>query len=120
MLVPAFFSKDLPVRKQFVTTLLPLIFFILLTSGLSLAHKVNVFAYVEGTSVFTESYFPDGKAVANGLIEVFDEKNTKLLEGKTDDKGLFHFPLPKKEELTIVINAGMGHKNTFLLHASER
>lgn len=106
-------------RKQFVTVLLLLVFFCLCAAGPVLAHKVNVFAYVEGTTVFTESYFPDGKAVASGLIEVFDKKNTKLLEGKTNDKGLFNFPLLKKEELSIVIDAGMGHKNSFLLKASD-
>jgi len=106
-------------RKQHVTTLLLSVFLFLCAVGPALAHKVNVFAYVEGTTVFTESYFPDGKVVAGGSIEVFDKTNTKLLEGTTDDKGLFRFPLPKKEDLTIVINAGMGHKNSFLLKASE-
>lgn len=119
MLAPALFSKDLPMRKQLVAILLLSVFFFLCAAGPALAHKVNVFAYVEGTTVFTESYFPDGKVVASGLIEVFDKKNTKLLEGITDDKGLFHFPLPKKEDLIMVINAGMGHKNSFLLKASE-
>ena len=106
-------------RKQLVTTFLLSLFLFLFTTGLALAHKVNVFAYVEGETVFTESYFPDGKVVESGVIEVFDKSNTKLLEGKTDDKGLFNFPLPKKEDLTIVINASMGHKNSYLLKASE-
>lgn len=119
MLAPAAFPKDLPMRKQLVTTLLLSVFLFLCAAGPALAHKVNVFAYVEGTTVFTESYFPDGKAVVSGLIEVFDKKNTKLLEGKTNDKGLFNFPFFKKEELLIVIDAGMGHKNSFLLKASE-
>lgn len=86
----------------------------------ALAHKVNIFAYVEGDTVFTESYFPDGKPVQNGMITVQDRKGSTLLEGKTDDKGLFSFPLPKKEDLTIIINAAMGHRNTFLLKISER
>ena len=106
-------------RKHLVTLCLLSHFLLLCTTNLALAHKVSVFAYVEGTTVFTESYFPDGKVVESGLIEVFDKNNTKLLEGKTDNKGLFHFPLPKKEDLTIVINASMGHKNSFLLKASE-
>lgn len=105
--------------KRLVATPLLALVLLLATLHPAFAHKVNVFAYVEGETVFTESYFPDGKAVENGVIEVFDQKNTKLLEGKTDDKGLFNFPLPKKEDLTIVINASMGHKNSYLLKASE-
>jgi nickel transport protein len=40
---------------------------VLLVSGTALAHKVNLFAYVEGGTVFTESYFPDGRAVENNF-----------------------------------------------------
>jgi len=86
----------------------------------AMAHKVNIFAYVEGDVVYTESYFPDGKMVENGTIEVLDASGNKLLEGKTDPDGHFFFPLPeKKEDLTIVINATMGHKNSYLLQKSE-
>jgi nickel transport protein len=86
----------------------------------AMAHKVNIFAYVEGDVVYTESYFPDGKMVENGTIEVLDASGNKLLEGKADQDGHFSFPLPeKKEDLTIVINATMGHKNSYLLQKSE-
>lgn len=86
----------------------------------AMAHKVNIFAYVEKGTVFTESYFPDGKMVEEGTIEVSDSEGKKLLEGKTDKDGHFSFPLPeKKEDLTIVINASMGHKNSFVLKKTE-
>jgi nickel transport protein len=98
-----------------------LMFFILagLTASPVWAHKVNIFAYVEGGKVFTESYFPDGKKVEGGAIEVLDASGNKILEGKTDNKGLFSFPLPKKEDLTIVLDGTMGHKNSFVLKKSE-
>ncbi len=85
-----------------------------------MAHKVNVFAYVESDIVYTESYFPDGRAVVDGTIEVLNSSGKKLLEGKTDKEGHFSFPVPEnKEDLTIVINASMGHKNSYLLKKSE-
>ncbi|MEE4243284.1 MAG: hypothetical protein V2I36_17610 [Desulfopila sp.] len=85
-----------------------------------LAHKVNVFAYVESGIVYTESYFPDGKAVEDGTIEVIAASGKKIVEGKTDKGGYFSFPLPsQKENLTIVINASMGHKNSYLLKKEE-
>ncbi|HBI15937.1 MAG TPA: hypothetical protein DDY20_10565 [Desulfobulbaceae bacterium] len=105
-------------RNHLSVFLLTLVFLCCATHGAH-AHKVNIFAYVEGGTVFTESYFPDGKPVSGGLIEVQDTKGNKLLEGKTDEKGLFSFPLPKNENLTIIINATMGHKNSFLLKESE-
>ena len=86
----------------------------------AMAHKVNIFAYVESGTVHTESYFSGGKMVEEGTIEVLDGGGKKLLEGKTDKEGRFSFPLPaKKEDLTIVINASMGHKNSYILKMSE-
>lgn len=83
------------------------------------AHKVNLFAYVEGGTVYTESYFVDGKKVEGGTIEVLNSGGTRIVEGKTDAQGQFSFPLGKKETLTIVINAGLGHKNSFVLKREE-
>ncbi len=83
------------------------------------AHKVNLFAYAEGDKVYTESYFADGQKVQGGEIEVADDRGTTLLTGKTDDKGLFVFPLAKKQTLTITINSGMGHKNSYVLKKEE-
>ena len=89
-------------------------------AGTALAHKVNIFAYAENRVVYTESYFPDGKPVGGGVIEVLDAVGNKILEGKTDTDGLFSFPVPdKKEDLTIVLNASLGHKNQYILKKSE-
>lgn len=88
-------------------------------SSTALAHKVNIFAYVDNGVVYTESYFPDGRPVENGAIEVYDSQGHKLLEGVSDNEGLFSFTIPKKDDLTIVINASMGHKNNFILKKEE-
>lgn len=80
-----------------------------------LAHKVNIFAYVEGGMVYSESYFPDGRPVTAGKVMVFDSQEQLLLEGQTDAAGRFQFKLPELADLTLVIDAGMGHKNHFLL-----
>jgi nickel transport protein len=90
----------------------------LLFPASALAHKVNVFAYVEDGIVYAESYFPDGRPVAKGKIQVFDDQQQLLLEGVTDAVGLFQFKVPKVTDLTLVITASMGHKNHFLLKKS--
>jgi nickel transport protein len=92
---------------------------LLLWAAPCFAHKVNLFAYVEGETVYVESYFPDGRAVTNGKIEVFDEGKILLLEGHTDSEGLFHFPIPKYDNLTIVLDASMGHKTTYEINRQE-
>ena len=40
--------------------ILMVVFVSLLLSGTALAHRVNLFAYVDGGKIYTESYFPDG------------------------------------------------------------
>jgi nickel transport protein len=83
------------------------------------AHKVNVFAWVEGDTVFVEGYFPGGKKSQNSLVEVFNPAGTKLLEGRTNEKGEFSFKIPERTDLTIVLTASMGHKNDFVIPASD-
>lgn len=83
-----------------------------------LAHKVNIFAYVEGGIVYAEGYFPDGRPVENGKLLVYDSDGQLLLEGRTDRAGLFQFPVPKATDLKLVIEASMGHKNQYLLKKS--
>lgn len=96
-----------------------LIFVSLLFGGTALAHKVNLFAYVEAGKIYTESYFPDGRPVEGGKVLVYDSKDKLLLEGVTDNAGLFNFDIPKVDDLNIVIDATMGHKNSFKLKKAE-
>jgi len=84
-----------------------------------LAHKVNVFAWVEGDTVFVEGYYGGKKRAQYSLIEVFNEAGAKLLEGKTNERGEFSFKTPEKTKLRIVLTAGMGHKNDFVVHPSD-
>ena len=91
----------------------------LLGSGSALAHKVNLFAYVDGEKIYTESYFADGRPVKTGKVLVYDSRKKLLLEGATDENGLFSFGIPKIDDLKIVIDAAMGHRNSFKLEKSE-
>ena len=102
-----------------VNCLLAVLFVVLSATGSALAHKVNLFAYAEGGTIFTESYFPDGRAVEGGKVLVYDSKDKLLLEGVTDTEGVFNFDIPKADDLKIVIDAGMGHKNSFTLKKAE-
>ncbi len=83
------------------------------------AHKVNLFAYAEGQTVFVEGYFVDGRRAQNSRVQVFDTTGALLLEGVTDDEGLYKFETPVRAELRIVLNAGMGHQTEFVMSANE-
>ena len=84
------------------------------------AHKVNIFAYVEGDKVYTESYFNDGKKCINSKIEVFDNQENKLLEGLTNAEGEFSFEVPQEDgDLKLVLTASMGHRAEYIISADE-
>jgi len=83
------------------------------------AHKVILFACVKGDTVFTESYFSDGKRCQNSTIEVFDRNEKKLLTGKTNKNGEFSFKVPNKTGLRLVLKAAMGHRAEFSIPANE-
>lgn len=105
-------SRDLKWISLFLLT-------ILVAAPSVLAHNVTVFAWVEGDTVYTESKFAGGKMAKNAPLEVYDASGARLLSGKTDENGEFSFKLPKKEELKIVLKAGMGHGNEWILTAED-
>ncbi len=91
----------------------------LLAGRFAYAHKVIVFAYVEGDTVYCESKLAGGKKVRQGKIEVYDPKGNILLTGKTDDNGEFFFKIPKKTDLRIILNAGQGHRAEWIIQKQE-
>jgi len=107
--------------KNKLYLILIFIFLIIMMINISVfAHKVNVFAYVEGGKIYTESYFNDGKKCIDSKIEVFDNRGNKLLEGLTDKEGEFSFEVLSEDgDLKIVLTASMGHRAEYSILADE-
>ncbi len=90
-----------------------------------MAHRVNAFAYVEGDEVVVKCSYSKSKRVRHGSIEVLDAASAKtLLQGTTDEEGLFRFPVPDAarksgSDLRILLRAGEGHQNEWIVEASE-
>lgn len=89
------------------------------------AHRVNIFAYVDGNDIVVECGFNKSQKVRQGQIEVTDAATGDiLLRGKTNDQGMFRFPVPSQareaaHDLRIHINAGEGHQNDWTVAAAE-
>ena len=92
---------------------------ILGVASTAIAHAVSLWAYVEKGHVYVEAFFSDGTKVQNGPIVVVDAKGKKLLEGKTDKEGKFDFVSPVKEDITILLRLGGGHRAEFKLKAKD-
>jgi nickel transport protein len=105
--------------RRLISLVSLIVLLLLCFSAPAFAHKVYLYAWVEGNTVYTESYFSGGVKVDNGLIQVFDPAGKKLLEGHTNAKGEFSFRIPEKTDLRIVINASMGHRSEYILKADE-
>lgn len=87
----------------------------LLLPSLGHAHKVNIFAFVEGGIVKVEGYFADGKKAGNSDVSVYGAGDKLLFKGVTDADGSISFPAPQESTIKIVLNAGLGHQSTFEL-----
>lgn len=83
------------------------------------AHRVNVFAWVEGDTIYVQSKFAGGRKVKSGKITVIDPQGVELLSGLTNDEGEFSFKIPKRTDLKIVLNAGEGHRGEWTIRADE-
>jgi nickel transport protein len=84
------------------------------------AHKVNIIAYAQEGKVYAEGFFVDGSKAKNSVVEVIDGKTgEKLLEGKTDENGQMSFEIPSVTSLKLILRAGTGHQNEYVLSEEE-
>ncbi len=104
-------------RKILFAAILAAIFFT--GAEPALAHKVTVFAWVDGDMVHTQSKFNGGKKVKAGQVNVSDLEGNLLLTGTTDDQGEFSFKIPKKTGMKIELVAGMGHRGEWTLSPED-
>ncbi|MDM8550145.1 hypothetical protein QUF72_08715 [Desulfobacterales bacterium HSG2] len=91
----------------------------LLGTGTAVAHRITVFAWVEGDIVHVESKFSGGKKVRGGEVIVSDSRGNPLLNGKTNDQGEFSFKAPQKAAMKIAVIAGMGHRGEWTIATEE-
>ncbi len=94
-------------------------------TAVSSAHKVNIFAYVDGDSVVTDSGYSRSKRVHGGAVEVYDAASgTMLLSGITNENGRFDFKIPAearagKMDLRLLLKAGTGHQAEWTVKYDE-
>jgi len=83
------------------------------------AHKVNMFAFVEGNEIFVEGYFTDGKKPKKCEVIVYDSSDKQVFNGFTSDDGQLSFAIPTAGDLRITLNAGEGHMAQYELSGDE-
>jgi nickel transport protein len=95
----------------------------LLLASPALAHKVNLYAYVEDGVIQGEGYFTGGGKPQDCPVTVTDATGKLLGETRTDTGGKFRLKLPpltpESAPLKLVLTAGDGHRNDFPLTARD-
>ena len=103
--------------------LLAVLALILSVTPAAWAHKVSVFARVEGNRILVEGYFGSKGRAIGCPVEVLDRDGTKIHEGMTDGNGVYSFDAadlpPANGDLKIVLQAGMGHQAVYDLAADD-
>jgi len=115
-------NADKLIGKTFITRSIACFFAVLwlaFCNTPAIAHKVMIFAWVEGNTVYTESKVSGGKEIRDATVFVLDGKGNRLLEGKTDNKGRFSFKMPKETDLRVVLKASMGHRAEWKIPAED-
>lgn len=88
-------------------------------AGPGWAHKVSIFAWVEGDTVHTQSKFSGGKRPKDCTVVVYDMDGNQLLEGQTDENGEFSFKVPQRTALKVALKASMGHLAEWTIPVEE-
>ena len=89
------------------------------------AHRVNIFAFVDGDAVQVECGFNRRQKVTQGPVAVLDATTgVQLWQGTTDDNGGFRVPVTAElrkagHDLNLRIIAGEGHQNDWTVAADE-
>uniref|UniRef100_B8DP18 Additional component NikL of nickel ECF transporter n=1 Tax=Nitratidesulfovibrio vulgaris (strain DSM 19637 / Miyazaki F) TaxID=883 RepID=B8DP18_NITV9 len=91
----------------------------------ALAHRVNIFAWVEGGAIRCESSFSSGNPTREAKVTArLAGSNTVMGTAVTDAKGRCALPITSelraaKADLVIEVQAGEGHRNTWTMPAEE-
>jgi nickel transport protein len=95
------------------------LFIVITLAGFSLsafAHRLSVFAWIEGDTLVVEGKLSGGKRPKKGMVYVYDGEEKLLLKAILSEDGTTRFPLPDYQTgLKIVIDVGEGHRSYWIL-----
>ena len=95
------------------------LFIVITLAGFSLsafAHRLSVFAWIEGDTLVVEGKLSGGKRPKKGMVYVYDGEEKLLLKTILSEDGTARFPLPDYQTgLKIVIDVGGGHRSYWIL-----
>ena len=83
------------------------------------AHRLNVFAFVDGSTITGSAYFSGGGAPSGATVTVFGPDGAVLAETVTDEAGGFSVDATQRVDHRITVETADGHAADFLITAAE-
>ncbi len=88
----------------------------LLMTAPALAHRLTLYAWVDGETLVVEGKFANGGVPKLGMVQIFDGLDQLLLEAPIGENGELHIPLPEGDSgLRIEMRTSEGHEDYWIL-----
>ncbi len=92
---------------------------LLILSSPSQAHRLQVFASVDGDQIQGRVYFVGGHPARGVEVELLDAEDKRVAELSSDDEGRFRVSAPAAQDYRVVAQTGDGHRAEWPIAASE-
>ncbi len=98
---------------------------VLMTASPVSAHRVHLYAFVEGSEIVADCRFSKKSPAQNAKVEVLDAASGKLLvSGQSDARGTARLAVPPElkahpADVLVVLNAGEGHRAEWRIDAAD-
>jgi nickel transport protein len=92
---------------------------LLLAASAAQAHRLKLFATVEGVAILGQAYFAGGGPAAAIPGRLLGPDGATVSEFRTDGEGRFTVTAAARQDYTLAVDAGDGHAATFRVGADE-
>jgi len=92
---------------------------LLLCPASAFAHKLYVFAQVDGTTIQGRAYFPGDVPAQKSTVIARDASGRELGRTMTDDAGKFTFTVREHVDYHLAAETPDGHGGQYVVHAAE-